>query len=773
MGPSVSATVLTAAVRARLVHLVFLFVAPFALALPAAAAFPSQNASVIHGTVADPSDRPVPGAVVVVRSAAGFVREARTNAAGAFEVVDLQPGAYDVIVTLDGFRADTTRVALKDGDRRAVTLALRLSAVTETMVVSASYVATPLSEAPAGTVALTHGDMEARQFATVADALSLAPGMAVAANGGAGAVTSVFARGGESDFTLVLVDGVKLNSFGGGFDFGHLTTAGLSSVEVVRGPQSAVFGADAIGGVVQVRSRVGGAPAMSVGVESGGYGTRRLLAGSSGSRGRLGWGAHVERLSSDGWTGVAVPGSVATIVNDQYEATTAVLGGAWHASPRTAIRADARFGTNERGYPGPFGSNPIGAFAGVDDVSRGTNRLALGSVSVTHELSPHAVVRAQGSWMSLESDFASPWGDSMSLTRRWSWRALIDRAIGGHVSVTAGVEADIERAESTYITGASGDRLPVTRNLLGYFGEARVRAGSRLFMTAGLRLEHITRAALQADPSAFTPRPALPADTVISPNPRVAISYFVRSSEQSRGNWTRLHASAGTGIRAPDAFEVASTDNPGLRPERSRSLDGGLEQSLFGGRLIVGGTLFSNEYDDLIVAVGRSFANASRYRTDNIANARARGAEVSAAVRLRNGLEVRGAYAFVDTDVLAVDGSGGAAPPPFSVGDPLIRRPRHQASLDVVFARGRWTSFARTVARGTVLDVEPNYGAFGGLFEAAGFTVLDAGAGLRLGRLAEVVARAGNLLDRRYERAFGFPAPRRTFTIGLRLAASR
>ena len=126
--------------------------------------------------------------------------------------------------------------------------------------------------------------MEDRQFTTVADALRLVPGMSVAPSGGPGSVTSVFPRGGESDYTLVMVDGVKLNSFGGGFDFGHLTTFGFNQIEVVRGPQSAVFGSDAIGGVVQMRSRLGGRPSAYGLLETGSSGTSRLAAGSSGRR---------------------------------------------------------------------------------------------------------------------------------------------------------------------------------------------------------------------------------------------------------------------------------------------------------------------------------------------------------------------------------------------------------------------------------------------------------------------------------------------------------
>ena len=732
----------------------------------------APSTGTIAGTVLDPAGQPAPGATVTARSASGFVRSSVTGARGRFDLGAVTPGPYDVTVTLDGFRADTTRVAVRSGESAEIELPLRLSAVTETIVVSASYAPTPISEVPSGTSVVTRRDLDARQIVTVAEALQLAPGMAVAANGGAGSVTSVFPRGGESDFTLILVDGVKLNSFGGGFDFGHLTTAGLSSLEVVRGPQSAVFGAGAIGGVIQLRTLAGGPASASAAFESGNYGADRAAASAAGSRGRAGWGVHVERLSSDGWTDNA-PGTTQPVSNDDDRATMVALAGTWQASPRTSVRVDSRFGSNERGYPGPFGSNPIGAFPGIDTVSRGRNALALGSVSMSHEWSARTSLRVQGSWMQLDSEFASPWGDSTSGTQRWAVHGQVDRALSDTLAVSAGIDAERERADSTYITGEAASPVPVERWTAGYFAEARLRARARLFVTAGFRIEQIARAALEADPFGWTPRPALPAETLVSPNPRVAASYFVRTSGESGGNWTRAHASAGTGIRAPDAFEIAFTDNPALKPERSRSVDAGLEQGLLGGRLVLDGTVFSNSYDDLIVAVGPAFANASRYRTDNIANARARGVELSAAWRTRQGLEVRAQYSFVDSSVLAVDRTDGAAPPPFSVGDPLIRRPRHQVSADLLVVRSRWSAWARAVGRGRVLDVEPNYGAYGGLFSAAGFTVVDAGASVRLSRHAEVYGRIGNLLDRAYESAFGFPAQRRTATIWLRLAAGR
>jgi outer membrane receptor protein involved in Fe transport len=259
-------------------------------------------------------------------------------------------------------------------------------------------------------------------------------------------------------------------------------------------------------------------------------------------------------------------------------------------------------------------------------------------------------------------------------------------------------------------------------------------------------------------------------DTMVSVNPRAAASMLVQASGRT---WTRVRASAGTGIRPPNAFEIAYTDNPSLQPERNRSVDAGVEIGLAGGALISDATVFFNSYDDLIVTVGGSFQNASRYQTDNISNARARGFELSLSGRTRRGLEAGLVYTWLDTEILAVDGRSGAAPAPFAPGDPLIRRPRHRASADVSWVTARWNAFARVVARGDVLDVDPTYGAFGGTLEAPGYWVADMGATARLGRFVDIFGRVLNVFDRHYEEALGFPSLGRHAMVGIRVAAGR
>jgi outer membrane receptor protein involved in Fe transport len=247
--------------------------------------------------------------------------------------------------------------------------------------------------------------------------------------------------------------------------------------------------------------------------------------------------------------------------------------------------------------------------------------------------------------------------------------------------------------------------------------------------------------------------------------------YALSRDEAGSAN-TRVHASAGTGIRPPDAYEIAYTDNPQLKPERSRSIEAGLSHVFPRVAAHLQITAFRNEYDDLIVAVGRALQDASRFRTDNISNARAQGVELGAAWRSTWGLSVRAGYTWLDTAILAVD-RAGAAPPPFSAGDALVRRPRHQGSVGLTYVRARVTGFLDVGGRGRSLDIEPNYGASGGLFAVPGFTTVDAGGAIRVHRTIEVLARGANLLDRSYEETLGFPALGRSGMVGVRVAVGR
>jgi outer membrane cobalamin receptor len=735
---------------------------------------PSAQA-VVEGVVTDPDGARVPGAAVVLSSQLAATITAQADGTGAFRVTSVAPGHYELRVSADGFRADPVGVVVTAGQRIVVPVRLHVSAVTESVVVSAAQVEQPLTRAADSISTIGAAELRTFQTETVGDALRIVPGMGVAQSGGRGALTSVFPRGGESNFTLVLVDGIKANAFGGGFDFAGLTTANVERVEVVRGPESALFGADAIGGVVQVVTRHGGRPGVDALLETGSFGTTRGSLGASGSAGAWSWGGSAERTASDGYTGVA-PATGELVSNDDWLESHASASGSWRGTRGTDIRGTFNVTKTDRGYPGPYGSNPIGAYTSVDRVSRG---MVTSSQYGVRWLQPYSVNSQRfrqtttASYLDVTSDYTSAYGLSAAASTRFGARTQIDASLASRMSVSAGAEYQREQATSTYITAEAYEPVPIRRHIAAGFAEARLEPTSALSVTAGVRVERVERDALGSSPDPYSPRPAFGADIQTAVNPRVSLAWFLSGSENGRTrNWTRVHASAGTGMRAPDAFEIAFTDNPGLKPERSRSVEAGADQALLGERLVVGATAFYNRYDDLIVSIGPALHDASHYRTDNISNARVQGAEVFASSRSRWGLTARFAYTFLDSEILAVD-SMGTAPPPFSVGDPLIRRPRHSASVDVAYARGRLSAFGRLTGRGTSLDVEPSYDTYGGLYQNPGHVAVDAGASFKVVKAVTVTARVANLMNRSYEETYGYPAPGRNFMIGVRVAAGR
>jgi outer membrane cobalamin receptor len=702
------------------------------------------------------------------------VASTETSAEGEFQFDRVPPGRYEVRVAAEGFRSDPFTIVATAGAEARVAFDLHVSAFAESVVVSASQVEMPLARAADSVTVISSRDLQATQAETVADALRLVPGLTVSRNGGRGAVTSLFPRGGESDYTLVMVDGIKANAFGGGYDFSTLSANQVERIEVVRGPESALFGADAIGAVVHVVTKHTGRPRVEGLVEGGSFGTARVGAGTWGSRGPWSWGASAERTATDGYTGVA-PATGEQVSNDDFLSTNAGFSAGWRAGNGGDIRGSLRYVSGDRGYPGPYGSNPIGAYTAVDRLSRGVTSSIQAGGRWTQPFSAGGRKWRQAvsaNYFDLTSDFTSAYGLSASTSSRATVRGQTDVDLTASLALSGGIEALRERATSTFITADSTGPLPIQRSVAGLFAEARYQPLAPLTFTAGVRVEHLVRDAMPASSDYFSPRPALPEDARWSANPRFSAAFLLAGPREGARGWTRIHGAAGTGIRAPDALEIAFTDNPALMPERSQSVEAGVDQALLRERLIVGATAFFNHYDDLIVAVGPALADASRYRTDNISNARAQGAELSAAFRAGWGLTARASYTFLDTEILAVD-SLDEAPPPFAVGDPLLRRPRHLASLDLTFAHGSLTAFGHIGGRSRTLDVEPTYGTWGGLFTNPGFSSVDVGASWRIARAVEVIGRIGNLFNRSYEETFGFPALGRNAMIGVRVAAGR
>ena len=203
------------------------------------------------------------------------------------------------------------------------------------VVVTATRLPTPRSGVVATVTVLQGAELERRGVRFVADALREVPGVAVVQGGSTGAITSLFVRGGESDYVKVLVDGVPVNQPGGSFDWADLTTSNVERIEVVRGPASVLYGSDAVTGVVQIFTRRGsGAPAVAAGVEGGSLGTVRWNAGLAGGANRVQYSADVSRHATDGMLSVNnhyanLVGSARLLVrpDDRTDVALSVRGG--------------------------------------------------------------------------------------------------------------------------------------------------------------------------------------------------------------------------------------------------------------------------------------------------------------------------------------------------------------------------------------------------------------------------------------------------------------
>jgi outer membrane receptor protein involved in Fe transport len=226
------------------------------------------------------------------------------------------------------------------------------------------------------------------------------------------------------------------------------------------------------------------------------------------------------------------------------------------------------------------------------------------------------------------------------------------------------------------------------------------------------------------------------------------------------------------GVRPPSGFDLAFTNNPALKPERTRSFDAGIEQR-FGSLLVLDGTYFYNRYYDLIVTLGGSLTTLSHYKSDNLSNSRAQGAEFSAKLRPARWVFITGSFTLLETRILSLDGSNNQAPLPFSVGQQLTRRPEHSGSLVATYTRGRLAADVTSYFRGKTLYEEPNYGASNGLFWDPGFANVGINLNYTVARGLTAYGNLRNALNWHYEEVFGFPSPRLNFVAGLKWSISK
>jgi vitamin B12 transporter len=641
------------------------------------------------------------------------------------------------------------------------------------LVVTATGLPAARRAVPAAVTVLRGNALRALGLHRVADALRLVPGAHLVSSGPTGSLTSLFLRGGESDYVQVLIDGVTVNEPGGSFDFAHLSTLEVERIEVVRGPVSVLYGTDAVAGVVQIFTRTGtGAPVVRATAEAGSFdkvgvtpaggpatgggNSLNLDVGVSGATSSLGYSFGVSHNANDG----------VLAVNNDYEKLAASGALRWSAPwagqapapgiARTQAALTARFSDHTYHYP------TDGAGRLVDLNQHGTGRSVVLGVEAGHSFTERLetraaldVFRGETGTEDTPDSPADTLGSYASTNDGRTRRTGLD--VLGNVRfqqavLTVGVAGEWQSGSSTFSSqsqfGPFESDASYERSSKAVYTQLVARPIERVDATIGGRYQHSETF------GGFTTY-------------RAGVNLRATSS-------TTVRASLGTGFKEPTFFENFArgftVGNTKLEPERSRSAELGLVQGVGAGFLTV--TLFDQRFHDLIQYDGRPRAQRpDSMNYYNLAEASSRGIEVELSARPHERVDLTGGWTVLDTEVLD---AGLGADRAFTAGDELLRRPSQSGSLRAgvqATSRVRASLGWRWVGERDDLDFRTDFQ--GTRVVLPSHSLVDAGVEVDVVRVSTLgpvalTARVLNALDESYQEVFGFPAPGRAFYLGIR-----
>jgi outer membrane cobalamin receptor len=744
----------------------------------------------VEGTIVDPAGAKVGGVRVALRDSAGLVEyQTRSNDEGHFALNDVAAGQYTLIVEAPGFSlSKSATVSIQPGVTANIDLRLEVSAISDRLIVTATRTASTASELGGSVSVITDIELKLGNQSLVTEPLRLIPGLAVVQTGGRGGLTSIFTRGGESDYNKVLIDGVAANEAGGFFDFGALTPENIDRVEVVRGPRSALFGSDAMTSVIQIVTRRGSTsiPEFEFSGEGGSFNYHRETAVLSGLARWFDYSASFGFQATDG-----------RFRNSDYVNRSASANFGFCLSPNADLRITSRWLGDTLGVAGPTAV----LFADPDERQKRRDLALSAKLDLTTTTRWHQTARFvysefnRHSFDPVAQDLTKPdtpplppfsfSPDSAFDLQEHQKRAGVHyqtiATITSSNVVTAG--ADFEHEAAVFTDDFSGRVSPV-RNNLGLYVQDQGSWLERLFVTGGVRVERNT-AKVPADLKAAlaglgSNAPGGEVGFGISANPSLAASFLARRHQQGAIGATRLKASFGTGIKEPEMHEAFSPNmfflgNPSLNPERAVSFDAGAVQEFFNRRASLEATYFDNRFRDLIVfefdPVTFGPIKLPDGRLTNFVNfdrASARGLELVGSARPVLHLRVTGSYTFLRSRLdRSVD------PANREVGLPLLRRPRHSGSLEIIWTAQRYDLSLDGSFVGNRRDIDP---VSGSRFDQRGQAILNSGyakinltGSYRISRFARIFARVENLMNQDYQEVLGFPAYRLNFSAGLRV----
>jgi iron complex outermembrane receptor protein/vitamin B12 transporter len=779
----------------------------------------------VNGTITDPLGAVIRNAQVELFLSDERAATTTTDQVGNFGFTSLVSGRYYIRATAPQFTSERSQDVYVSGGTVHINLSLKVGTTTQEIVVSATGVEIPDSQVGASISVINQSEFQNKL--DLQEPLRLVPGMQVVQVGQRGDQTTLFLRGGNENTNKVLLDGIPINDIGGGIAWANLAETGISQVEVLRGPNSVLYGSDALSGVVNLTTQRGATPLpeLTYSADGGNFSTTRQSASLAGAYRQLDYFSEFSRFD----TRNSEPHSA-------FHNGTFAGNFGWSPLSSTQFRVTGRRTVANSSLPNAldfFGiaddsfqkeqDTYIGASMQNQTTSRWLNQVRYGATRLRSQFEnptptgvpfdpfgfgpnylglPLTIRGANGFSTTGQAilDFGGVYPmRSDTLTNRDFVSAQSDYVFNSHLTALFGFRYENERGFTNFATHTGSNR-----DNFSYTLEAHGNLWSRAYATLGLGVENNQIFGVKL-------------------TPRVSLAYYlVRPHQDGAFNGTKLKFNFGKGIKEPDIFSESSSlfkllqtqvsNGPQLisefhvtpiGPERSRSFDFGIEQTAWNGRAKLAVTLFHNQYTDQIefldqagllslgippdvvtAAFGAGFG-----ATVNSANFRARGLESELEFDLRHGLHARGSYTYLDSVVQRSFQSSALGPvtnpalPPVPIGafSPLkgaraFRRAPHSGSFLITYDQPKFTlgfgGYLVSRRDDSTFLSDPlflNTMLLPNRNLAGSYQKLDFSGSYRATRILSLYASVENLASQHYDAAFGFPACPLAFRAGIKV----
>ncbi|MGE0668672.1 MAG: TonB-dependent receptor plug domain-containing protein [Sphingomonadales bacterium] len=577
--------------------------------------------------------------------------------------------------------------------------------------------------------------IEHRQNPVVSDLLRSVPSIAVSRSGGPGQLTQIRMRGAEGNHTLVLIDGVEANelNFNGEFDYAGLLAAGIERIEVLRGAQSALYGSDALGGVINIITR-GGHPGFRFegSAEGGSFAQRQVTALASGGTERANGALSAGYFGTDGI-------NLSRFGGEKDGARTFTISGKGMAQLAENFRLDAtaRYVSSKNDTDAQdfdFPPTPTNGLI-IDTADVQKNDQFYGRVQGELSLfDDHWVHQASVQYADTQREYINPSDDltgNHGSRLKVAYQNTVNFETPSFLDARHHVTTAYQREQQRFVNrGAVPDALENQQRKEpqdSFIGEYRVELDDQVFLSAGVRHD---------DNRTFAN----------------ATTYRVAGAWRIADTGTRLHASHGTAVTNPGFFELFGffpdffLGNPDLKPEKSKSFDAGIEQKLFDDRLTLDVTYFHANLENEIVTVFDF--NTFLTTVENLVGTSKRdGVEVMLTANLTDVLSIGGSYTYTRSRQ-----PGGA---------PEVRRPKHMGNVNVnyVFGAGRGNVNLDLSYNGKQLDNEFIDATPESVVTLNDYLLVTLAASYQLTDNLEIYGRVENLIDQDYEEVFSYRSP--------------